>query len=240
MIAKKAPSRKDGKSSFSALGNYITGSNNEEERLIYCHSTNCISDDMDIVMKEIEATQALNSRTASDSTYHLIASFREGERPSREQLDNIEQTLCDAIGLGDHQRIAAVHDNTDHLHIHMAINKVHPSTLRMVTPYRDFYHLQAACRELEQRYGLEVDRGNPEAERISTQAQDLEAHQGVESFQRWAKGEPLERLQAALDRPGATWASVHRALSEYGVELAPRAAGLVLRDLDGHRCCVKA
>ena len=195
---------------------------------------------MELAIKEIEATQALNTRSKSDKTYHLIASFHEGERPTRNQLDDIEQTLADALGMGDHQRLAAVHDNTDHLHIHIAINKVHPETLRNVTPYRDYHLLQAACRELEQRHGLIVDMGDPEAERVSARAQDFEAQQGQESFQTWVKGEPSQRMAALLDRPEPSWEQLHQALDEYGLEIVPRGAGLVIRDQANHHLSIQA
>lgn len=195
---------------------------------------------MDIAIMEIEAVQALNKRSNSDKTYHLVASFREGDTPTREQLDDIEQTLCDALGMGDHQRFVAVHDNTQHVHIHVAINKVHPETHRNITPFRDFYHLQAACRELEERHGLQVDNGLPDAERISAKAQDYEAQQGLESFQSWASQEPRQRLQAVMERPSPSWGDVHASLAEYNLEITPRGAGLVIRDKDDHQLAVKA
>ena len=240
MIAKRSRSRKDGKSSFAALARYIQDSHSSEERLLYSTSTNCLSDDMDLVIKEIEATQALNTRSQVDKTYHLIASFHEGERPSREALDDIEQQLCEAIKLGDHQRVSAVHDNTDHLHIHIAINKVHPETLRTVTPFNDFHELQKACRLLEARHGLVVDAGEEKGKLLTAPVQDLEAHQGIESFQRWAQGEPQARLSALLDRPGPTWADVHQALNEYGLMIAPRGNGFVVRDQGNAEFSIKA
>lgn len=242
MIAKRSNRRSDGRSSFKQLAQYIGDSQNDGEKLIYSHFSNCLAEDGDTEMaiKEIEATQALNTRSKTDKTYHLIASFHEGDQPSREQLDDIEQTLCDALGMGDHQRLAAVHDNTDHLHIHIAINKVHPESLKVVTPYRDFQLLQAACRELEQRHGLIVDNGDPEAERVSARAQDFEAQQGQESFQSWAKGEPRQRLDALMERPEPTWEQLHQALDEYGLEIAPRGAGMVIRDKSDHSLSIRA
>ncbi len=195
---------------------------------------------MDLVIKEIEATQALNTRSQVDKTYHLIASFHEGERPSHEALDDIEQQLCEAIGLGEHQRVSAVHDNTDHLHIHIAINKVHPETLRTITPFNDFYELQQACRLLEARHGLVVDAGSEKEPVLAANVQDLEAHQGIESFQRWAQGEPLSRLNALLDRPNPGWAALHQALSEYGLMMMPRGNGFVVRDQRNAEFSIKA
>ncbi len=62
-----------------------------------------------------------------------MVSFREGERPTREQLADIEDRLCGALGFAEHQRVSAVHQNTDNWHMHIAINKVHPRTPRSRT-----------------------------------------------------------------------------------------------------------
>lgn len=242
MIAKRTPRRRDSRSSYPLLANYILAENEKrpQEKVLYSRCTNTQSQEPALAIKEIEATQALNQRAKSDKTYHLVVSFREGERPSRDQLDAIEQHLCEALGFGDHQRLSAVHANTDHLHIHIAINKVHPVSHRLITPHRDFYKLSTACRKLEQRFGLQVDNGMPGADRIAARARDLEAHQGLESFQRWAQAEPRQRLMAALDRPDASWASLHAALADYHLTVKPRGAGLVVADRDRPAFAVKA
>lgn len=246
MIAKRSNRRADGRSSYRALARYLVDSQHDGEKLIYWKSANCYSGDdetdIEMITKEIESTQALNARAKGDKTYHLIASFREGENLTREQLDDIEQALADALGMGDHQRIAAVHDNTDHLHIHLAINKVHPETLKIVTPYRDYKQLQTVCRELEEKHGLAVDdgRGRDEHGRVSSNAQDFEAQQGQVSFQTWVKGEPRQRVSALLDRPAPDWADVHNALSEYNLKITPRGAGLIIQDQQNARLSIRA
>ena len=105
-------------------------------------------------VKEILATQARNTRSRGDKNYHLVVSFPEGERPTREQIEDIEDRLCAALGFEEHQRVSAVHQNTDNWHLHVAINKVHPRTFRNIEPFRDHYRLQEACAELEIRHGL--------------------------------------------------------------------------------------
>ena len=108
-------------------------------------------------IKEIESTQAQNTRAKGDKTYHLIISFREGEQPDPEQLKDIEESLCKAIGLGKHQRMSAVHTDTDNLHVHVAINKIHPETFKMIEPYYDQYKMGEVCQALEVKHGLQVD-----------------------------------------------------------------------------------
>uniref|UniRef100_UPI0013DB25FA relaxase/mobilization nuclease domain-containing protein n=2 Tax=Gammaproteobacteria TaxID=1236 RepID=UPI0013DB25FA len=75
---------------------------------------------------EMQLLQSLNTRSKSDKNYHLIVSFPPDEKPSKEILEKIEDELIESIGLADHQRVSAVHNDTDHYHLHVLINKVHP------------------------------------------------------------------------------------------------------------------
>jgi len=147
MIAKRASRRKDGKSSFTKLANYITRESKDEE-IAFSRVSNCGFDSVDLAVKEIEATQGRNTRSKADKTYHLVVSFPAGEVPSKEQLEDIEDELCKSIGLGDHQRVSAAHNDTDNFHLHIAINKIHPVSHRAVEPYYDKYSLDEACSRL--------------------------------------------------------------------------------------------
>ncbi|HGA7692105.1 TPA: TraI/MobA(P) family conjugative relaxase [Salmonella enterica subsp. enterica serovar Virchow] len=122
--------------------------------------TNCGTDDPAAAAIVIEAIQAANVRSKADKTYHLVYSFPPGEQPSLEVLHAIEDELCAAIGYADHQRVSAVHTDTDHLHVHVAINKVHPTGLQNIEPYYDKKRLMETCERLEIKYGLQrTDHG---------------------------------------------------------------------------------
>lgn len=126
--------------------------------------TNCGTEDPAAAAIAIEAIQAANIRSKSDKTYHLVYSFPPGEQPSLEVLHAIEDELCAAIGYADHQRVSAVHTDTDHLHVHVAINKVHPTGLQNIEPYYDKKRLMETCERLEIKYGLQrTDHGLSEA-----------------------------------------------------------------------------
>jgi hypothetical protein len=125
------------------------------ERVASFRVTNCGTDDPAAATVLIEAIQAANTRSKADKTYHLVYSFPAGENPPLEVLHAIEDELCEAIGFSDHQRISAVHTDTDHLHVHIAINKVHPTGLQNIEPYYDQPRLMEACERLEIKYGLQ-------------------------------------------------------------------------------------
>ncbi|WP_394809200.1 relaxase/mobilization nuclease domain-containing protein [Nitrosomonas sp.] len=58
-----------------------------------------------------------------------MLSFPEGERLSFSDLNAIEERFCDVLGFNGHQRISVIHDDTNNLHMHIAINKIHPRSL---------------------------------------------------------------------------------------------------------------
>lgn len=146
--------------SWKRTADYILDTDNattQGEKVASYRVTNCGTDDPAHATTIIEATQAANVRSKADKTYHLVFSFRQGENPPAEVLHAIEDELCAAIGLADHQRISAVHIDTDNIHVHVAINKVHPTGLQNIEPFYDKQRLMEACERLEAKYGLEPD-----------------------------------------------------------------------------------
>jgi hypothetical protein len=210
---------------------YILGQEHPAGRVGTVRFSNCASESAELAIKEILATQALNTRAKGDRTYHLVASFAPGEQPSREQLEDIETELCAAIGLGAHQRISADRIDTAHLHLHVAINKIHPESFRSIEPYYDKRRLMEACGKLEIRHRLaRTNHGRGAGRRPDGKAADLEAHTAEISFLTWLK-ETLEKPPAALFSAGGGWRDLHELLARHGVELRKRGAGLVLRDV---------
>ena len=224
--------------SWTRLNAYILGSGHAGEKVAWARVTNCRTDDPGWAVKEILATQAHNARSRSDKNYHLVVSFPEGEKPSREQMEDIEDQLCAAIGFEAHQRVSAVHQNTDNWHLHVAINKVHPTTFRNAMPVRDHYRLQEACANLEIRHGLTRDahtvdprQGADRRQRKARgRAADFEAQHGGKSFGTWVREQAAAALLAARDS-GKGWPELHRVAASCNLEIKPRGAGLVI----GHR-----
>lgn len=139
---------------WARTADYILDTSHDGEKVSGVRVSNCHADDPAMAALEIEATQAQNTRSKTDKVEHLVFSFPAGERPPLAVLHAIEDRLCAALGLADHQRISAIHDDTDCLHVHVAINKVHPVTLRNVTPYYGQRQLMKACDQLESEFGL--------------------------------------------------------------------------------------
>jgi hypothetical protein len=256
MIAKRV-SRARSKDAFKRLGLYILGDKDRAKmqassggtwqrtaayvldlgggggRVGTVRISNCEAIEPADAIAEIQAVQAMNSRAKGDKTYHLVVSFPPGEKPSEAQLRNIEDELCAAIGLADHQRISAVHTDTDHLHVHIAINKVHAVTRRCIEPYYDKQKLMATCERLEIKHGLQrTNHGKSQEEKMRGRGADMEAHSGQEALSTWTRAHALADIQACL-RSAASWEELHGTLAAYDLEIRPRGAGLVLATTDG-------
>ncbi len=225
--------------SWERLGAYITDADHEGEKVAWARVTNCVSTDPGWAVKEISATQARNTRAGGSKSYHLVVSFPEGERPGREVLEDIEDRLCEAIGFADHQRISAVHHNTDNYHLHIAVNTVCPRTFRNIAPFRDHFRLQAACAELELKHGLTIEphtidpRQEP-ARKVRGRVADFEAFHGLPSFATWV----IERKAPLM--VARSWQDLHQAAADLDLAVKPRGAGLVIGHRQDGRLNVKA
>ncbi|MFC3674946.1 TraI/MobA(P) family conjugative relaxase [Ferrovibrio xuzhouensis] len=236
MIAKRIDIEPEN-DNYERLADYIAAAPEEGEKLDDLWIVNCDAgetlDDLPLAKKEIKATQALNQTAKSGKTYHLMVSFRD-ERPSPEALRDIEREFAQALGFGEHQRIAGTHINTENFHLHIAINKIHPVTLKVHMPFRDFKVLEKVSREMEKKYALKLDLGRAdkiEPEKQAARARDKEAHTWEQSFDSYVREEAADLL-AALDAARG-WQDLHAAFGRFDLELRLRGNGLVIANASG-------
>lgn len=227
MIAKHIPINSLHKSSFTKLVNYIIDPQNKTERVGFVRATNCYSDQPDCAVAEVLNTQQMNQRATSDKTYHLVVSFRDDELPES-LLQKVENQLCDGLGFGEHQRISVVHHDTDHLHIHIAINKIHPVRLTIHNPHYDYKVIGELCEKLEQEYGLTPD--NHESRKRGAQGREanIKFKAGSESLTGWMQQECLEQILSVT-----SWTELHQVLTDHGIELRERGNGFVFVSSNG-------
>lgn len=215
---------------WSRLGSYVIDQAHDGEKVAAAWTSNIEDDDLAWGIKAVEATQALARKGTGGQdgkTIHIVVSLAPGEKLALDIMKQIEERVADRLGLSEHQRIAAVHQNTDCMHMHIAINKVHPETLRTVTPFQSHNKLRALCRELEIEHDLTPTSIGRDAQRhMSEDAARMEIHQGRESFTTWAQEKARAPLLAARDA-GQGWQAVHEAAARLGLEIKPRGAGLV-------------
>ncbi len=189
-------------------------------------------------LEDVELAQTLNQRSKAGKTYHLMVSFRPEDEGKLTEgvLRDIEGMLAAALGFYEHQRHCGVHLNTANLHMHIAFSMIHPQTYNRHAPYRDQYKLLRACRAIEQKYGLTVDKGmEPDAPKRDRQAsakiQTIESQSGQESLFSYVLRHKPD-IMAKLT-PATSWPEVHVAFLQNGLSLVPAGNGLKIKDRYG-------
>lgn len=156
-------------------------------------------------------------------------------------LKDIERNFADALGYTDHQRVVGTHVNTDNFHMHVAYSKIHPVTLKCVTPKKDFFALEGVCRAMEKKYGLFADKGpsdTKERDKAAQKARRFERQTWQQSFEGHLQEHKTEILAAV---GGAkTWRQVQEGLAGFDAGLKKRGAGLVFYHLGETRRTMKA
>ena len=194
-------------------------------------------EDAELAVEVMEVLQRGNVRAKGNKTYHLVISFHpEDRRLTPAELEDVVRRAVSAAGLGEHQYVAVRHSEQEHEHLHVAINTVHPETLKIHHPYKAIPAFQALASTLEQELGLHrVDRSRGRSQ--SHRARDFEAHRSIESFSGWARR--TIRDAVGHDRI-ASWPALHDELARFGVRLVRRGNGLALVDATRPNLACKA
>jgi hypothetical protein len=227
VIARKITKRKSQASNYAALVRYICNAHGKEERVGVITITNSPAATPAQLAQSVVLTQLYNNRARSDKTYHLLLSFPPGEQPSPEVLAQIEHRICDALGFGEHQRISAVHHDTDDLHVHIAINMIHPTRFTIHSPKWDFRILGQTCQQLEAEFGLIATNHEPGKTVGEGRADDMARIAGLEPLRDYVNRTCHGLAQAA------SWQEVHDQLAAAGLTIKPAKAGLVILDGQG-------
>ncbi|HEF3135633.1 TPA: TraI/MobA(P) family conjugative relaxase [Campylobacter jejuni] len=240
MIIKKIPSKKQNKSSFKNLSNYILDKDNNNAKVLVdymldknnemgkvegYHFTNCSFDNDEDNINEIINTQKLNTTTKQDKTLHLVVSFQEDEKPTLEILQAIEEEIAKSLGMSDHQRLSVIHSNTNNLHIHIAINKINPRTLKVVNPYNDVRILQETAMKLEKQYNLKLDNHISQKDK---QSNKYNIHTMNCNFETWVKEKLSKQVDLMLKDEKTTFKDIKQLLAKYDLEFRERRKGFVI------------
>ena len=209
------------------------------EKTLHCWYAGGEADDYLEGMIEVEATQAMNTRSASNKTYHLMVSFHPEDEAklTPKTLMEMEKALAEALGFSEHQRHCGYHVNTANPHLHISYNMIHPRTFNRHSPHYDYPKLHRVCRILEQKYGLTVDPGmesdisEQKETTPSAKVKTVESQTGQESlFSYVQRQKPV--LMAGLETATA-WPELQAVFLKYGLILKLSGNGLAIKDRYG-------
>ena len=245
MIVKKLKRTSFKKSKAVMIGglvDYILASHDEEgrDKLAFAGSRNFLTTTVAAQKKEMIslAEESIQSRMP---VTHWILSWQENEQPTREQVDEAVSFFLRGMGLAEHQTFYALHKNTGNYHLHIAVNRTHPYTQKVIQPHRGFdineahkivaeiEHRQGWAPQINARYRVNEQGYVVKNLRHRTQvkpkpkAEDFENATGEKSAQRIAQERGHAIIQSA-----SCWEELHAGLDAVGLRFVRKGSGAVI------------
>ena len=244
MIIKKLKRTNLQKTKAAMIGglvDYILAAKDEDgyQKLHFAYARNVITTTPEAWKQEVIALAEESIHSKMPVT-HWVMSWQENEAPTRKQVREAVNIFLDRMGLKGHQAIVAAHVNTSNFHIHIAVNRVHPLTEKVVQPHKGF-DVEAAHRivaEIEHKQGWAsnqraryrvneqgqiVRNQQPKVVKPKPEAQDFENATGEKSAQRLAQ----EKAHALIQK-AASWQELHAGLATVGMRYARKGSGAVI------------
>lgn len=238
---------------FDDIVNYATASTDKDTKAEKCIAirTSGIVGGIETATVEMNTVARKNHR-CKDPAYHIILSWPEHEQPAPELIFDAAEHALKALGLAEHQYVLAIHGNTDNMHCHISVNRVHPGTFKSRNIEWAVKTLHLAARQSEIKHGWTHDNGiyivktnghgkkeivlHPEFGKTLDQAvprvhRDLGSEEEVlpswhdpQSLDSWLKTKVAKALKHALPDL-ESWVALHAWLSPYGITLSDNGGG---------------
>lgn len=225
--------------SFKELADYLEhgGDGTRHGRVDWTHARNVWAPtihDAAAVMTLVASA----SRTRSP-VYHLSISFHMDDGAGRDLMVRVADRLLVDLGLTEHQTVVVAHNDRDHAHFHVMVNRVHPRTGRVWKLDFSKQSVERALRLLERELGLRESPGH--LYRLPDQARpERSRSRGAGVLRREQRtGErpyvEIARAELADDFALAEgFADLESRLAAKGCRLEARPRGLVVTDGRGY------
>lgn len=167
--------------SFKGLAMYLGHDPHAEtaERVAWTHTLNCAFDDVASAVHEMlttyedadllkaEAGVRGGGRSMERPVKHLSLNFHPSETPTREQMIAAAQSFLTHMKWQEHQAVIFCHDDKDHHHVHIMLNRVHPVTGLALDERYEHRRAQVWARTYERELGQDFckERDKPAGKR---------------------------------------------------------------------------
>ena len=245
MIVKKLKRTSFKKSKAVMIGglvDYILDEHDDrgKDKLAYAGSRNFLTTTVAAQKREM-ISLAEESIQSKMPVTHWILSWQENEQPTREQVDEVVSLFLRGMGLAEHQTVYALHKNTGNYHLHIAVNRTHPYTRKVIQPHRGFdineahkiiaeiEHRQGWAAQMNARYRVNeqghVVRNLQRREQMKPKpkAEDFENATGEKSAMRIVQERGHDVIQNA-----SCWEELHAGLDMVGLRFVRKGSGAVI------------
>jgi hypothetical protein len=178
---------------------------------------------------EMEAIAALSPRT-KDPVYHFTISWSPEEEVTEDQMRQALDKALAALGLDEHQVLASLHVNTDHPHLHAVVNRVHPTTYKAQSMWRDWTRLDRIVEELAIANQWKISTPRETIDPTLGRGATLGPAWGKPTFSGWLNAQLRLRVANLLASGTATWESFHDLVGTFGARYERATRGAIFAD----------
>jgi len=154
--------------SFKGAGDYFLhdlGKATTSERVAFTHTVNMLTDDPEKALKVMAWTashaqelkqldgQKLTGRKAENPVYNYVLAWAPDQNPDPSHMIALAEKSLAVLGLADHEALLVAHTDTDHMHLHVIANRVHPVTGLMAKMSKDQLLLSRFAQAYEEEGG---------------------------------------------------------------------------------------
>jgi len=218
---------------FGGLARYLaTGHRGDQpERVEWAKSRNLPTTDPDTYPAMMRATARM-SRRVVDPVFHFSVSWPVDEQLEPDAMESIADRTLDDMGLSEHQSVIVCHNDTEHPHLHVMVNRVHPDTGKAWPKWRYKTRLERSLKAQERELGLQEVPG-----RLSRNLSFGERLKKVGGFDvnalvQWGK-DKIKELRLSMKphfEHAESWSDLEGRVSEQGLDIHGKGQGLIFSD----------
>ena len=213
--------------SFGRLIKYLTKGGRGRLLALY----NLASDTPEAAASEMTVAAALSTRT-TQPVMHISISYAPGEQPTPQQMRADARRVLKSLGLSGNQAIVIAHDDKDHPHFHIAVNRVGPQG-KTISDSKSYAKIESVLRRIEAERGWTTVEGR-NAPSPTTEGRVQGHRRSQEPYQ----PEVPERVRQALLH-AKSWKDLHREIRSVGWKLEivqkGKGSGALLTGPDGQK-----
>lgn len=148
-------------------------------------------------------TAELNTH-CTKPVYAFSLSYPHQDQPEKGKAIEDARAALKVLGMEDNQAVFFAHKDTEHFHVHIIANRIHPETLIAKNNFRDFKDLSDWALQYERDHGQIycAERERRARERDLNQGKNLQRYADNVILQAWEKSDGGKAFQAALEARG--------------------------------------
>ncbi|SMO38209.1 relaxase/mobilization nuclease domain-containing protein [Fodinibius sediminis] len=133
--------------------------NAQPEKCAWVEYRNLPTDDPVRAAKMMRWTSEKSQNNINKPLFHYAIAWAHEDTPSREQMLEVADRWLEHMGLEEYQVQIASHQDKPYHHLHLAINRVHPTKHTAWDRWQYKTRSETLLKELEQEFGWEVVPG---------------------------------------------------------------------------------